>query len=72
MIDTMSAILTGRDLGLDGVGRPSMQTGCLSDPGERSCRTVDKVGYARHGCIGPRFPLPKALFKHRVRAPASA
>jgi hypothetical protein len=49
-----------------------MQKPCLSDPGEKRCRTVDKVGYACYGCIGPKFPLPKALFKHRVPAPASA
>ena len=72
MIETMSAVLEGGDLGLDRVGRPAMQKPCLSDPGEKRCRTVDKVGYACYGCIGPKFPLPKALFKHRVPAPASA
>jgi hypothetical protein len=49
-----------------------MQKPCLSDPGEKRCRTVDKVGYACYGCIGPKFPLPKALFKHRPAIPASA
>jgi uptake hydrogenase small subunit len=72
MIETMSAILTGRDLGLDRVGRPSMQKPCLSDPGEKRCRTVDKVGYACYGCIGPKFPLPKALFRHRIPVLRSA
>jgi Ni,Fe-hydrogenase I small subunit len=65
MIETMSALVRGRGLELDKVGRPSTQKPCLSDPLERRCRTADKVGYACYGCIGPKFPLSKALFKHR-------
>lgn len=65
MIDTMSALLDGGELGLDGAGRPAMLRGCLADPHERRCRTADKVGYACYGCIGPRFPLSKPLFKQR-------
>ena len=53
---------------LDKVGRPATQKPCLSDPGEKRCRTADKVGYACYGCIGPKFPLSKALFKHRARS----
>jgi Ni,Fe-hydrogenase I small subunit len=72
MIDTMTAIIEGRELELDRVGRPSQQKPCLSEPTEKRCRTADKVGYACYGCIGPKFPLPKALFKHRPPAAASA
>jgi Ni,Fe-hydrogenase I small subunit len=72
MIDTMTAIIVGRELELDRVGRPSTQKPCLSEPTEKRCRTADKVGYACYGCIGPRFPLSKALFKHRPVAAASA
>ena len=52
-------------LELDAVGRPSTQKPCLSDPLERRCRTADKVGYACYGCIGPKFPLSRPLFRHR-------
>ena len=69
MIETMSALIAGRDLELDKVGRPRTQKPCLSDPDERRCRTADKVGYACYGCIGPKFPLPKPLFRHRERPP---
>jgi Ni,Fe-hydrogenase I small subunit len=72
MIETMTAIVAGRELELDRVGRPSMQKACLSEPAENRCRTADKVGYACYGCIGPKFPLAKALFKHRPPAAASA
>ena len=65
MIGTMRALIDGDGLELDRVGRPSTQKPCLSDPLERRCRTVDKVGYACYGCIGPKFPLSKPLFKHR-------
>jgi Ni,Fe-hydrogenase I small subunit len=71
MIETMSAIVEGQALELDRVGRPSTQKPCLSDPAEKRCRTADKVGYACYGCIGPKFPLPKALFKHRELSAAS-
>ena len=54
------------------MGRPAQQKPCLSEPTEKRCRTADKVGYACYGCIGPKFPLPKALFKHRLPAAASA
>jgi hypothetical protein len=70
MIDTMSALVQGRELELDAMGRPATQKPCLSDPGERRCRTADKVGYACHGCIGPKFPLSKPLFRHREHVPA--
>jgi uptake hydrogenase small subunit len=69
MIETMSSVLDGRDLELDKVGRPQTQKPCLSDPGERKCRTADKVGYACYGCIGPKFPLPRPLFRHREPPP---
>jgi hypothetical protein len=65
MIATMRSLLEGRDLELDRMGRPSTQKPCLSDPDERRCRTADKVGYACYGCIGPKFPLSKPLFRHR-------
>ena len=65
MIETMSALVQGRTLELDAVGRPSTQKPCLSDPLERRCRTADKVGYACYGCIGPKFPLSRPLFRHR-------
>jgi Ni,Fe-hydrogenase I small subunit len=65
MIQTMSALVTGRELELDAMGRPATQKPCLSDPGEKRCRTADKVGYACYGCIGPKFPLAKPLFRHR-------
>jgi uptake hydrogenase small subunit len=68
MIDTMRAIVEGRDLELDKVGRPSTQKPCLSDPLEKRCRTADKVGYACYGCIGPKFPLSKPLFRYRPPA----
>ena len=69
MIETMSFLIDGRSLELDRVGRPSTLKPCLSDPLERRCRTADKVGYACYGCIGPKFPLSKPLFRHReVRA----
>jgi Ni,Fe-hydrogenase I small subunit len=68
MIETMTALLEGRTLELDKVGRPSMQKPCLSDPSEKRCRTADKVGYACYGCIGPKFPLSKPLFKFREAA----
>ena len=64
MIETMSSLLEGRDLELDKMGRPKTQKPCLSDPDEKRCRTADKVGYACYGCIGPKFPLSKPLFKH--------
>ena len=67
MIDTMRSIVDGRDLELDRFGRPSTQKPCLSDPHERRCRTADKVGYACYGCVGPKFPLSKPLFRHRER-----
>ena len=51
-------------------GGPQTQKPCLSDPAERRCRTADKVGYACYGCIGPKFPLPKPLFRHRDRRSA--
>ena len=54
-----------RGLELDKVGRPTTLKPCLSDPMERRCRTADKVGYACYGCIGPKFPLSKPLFRHR-------
>ena len=60
--------IEGRTLELDKVGRPSMQKPCLSDPSEKRCRTADKVGYACYGCIGPKFPLSKPLFKYREAA----
>ena len=72
MIETMTALLEGRELELDRFGRPSQQKPCLSEPTEKRCRTADKVGYACYGCIGPKFPLAKALFKHRPPATASA
>lgn len=72
MIQTMSALVRGRDLELDKLGRPATQKPCLSDPGERRCRTADKVGYACYGCIGPKFPLSKPLFRHREVAPRAA
>jgi Ni,Fe-hydrogenase I small subunit len=65
MIGTMRALLDGTGLVLDAAGRPSTQKPCLSDPGEHRCRTADKVGYACYGCIGPRFPLSRPLFRHR-------
>jgi hypothetical protein len=45
-----------------------MQKPCPSDPGEKRCRTVDKVGYACYGCIGPKFSLSKALFNIAPRS----
>ena len=68
MIDTMGALIEGRELELDAMGRPATQKPCLSDPLERRCRTADKVGYACYGCIGPKFPLSKPLFKYREAA----
>jgi uptake hydrogenase small subunit len=65
MIETMRAVIEGRELELDAKGRPSTQKPCLSDPLERRCRTADKVGYACYGCIGPKFPLSKPLFRPR-------
>ena len=65
IIDSMRSLLDGRELELDRMGRPSTQKPCLSDPDERRCRTADKVGYACYGCIGPKFPLSKPLFKQR-------
>jgi hydrogenase small subunit len=72
MIATMGSIIEGEPLELDRVGRPSTQKPCLSDPTEKRCRTADKVGYACYGCIGPKFPLPKALFKFRELAAGTA
>jgi len=72
MIGTMTALIEGRELELDRMGRPAQQKPCLSEPAEKRCRTADKVGYACYGCIGPKFPLPKALFKHRPPVVASA
>jgi len=66
MVETMGALLHARGLELDKMGRPSTQKPCLSEPLERRCRTADKVGYACYGCIGPKFPLSKPLFKHRA------
>jgi uptake hydrogenase small subunit len=71
MIETMTSLLDGRGLELDRVGRPSTLKPCLSDPLERRCRTADKVGYACYGCIGPKFPLSKPLFRHREPAHAA-
>ena len=71
MIGTMRSIVEGRALELDKVGRPPLQKPCLSDPEEKRCRTADKVGYACYGCIGPKFPLPRALFRHRPAAEAT-
>jgi uptake hydrogenase small subunit len=71
MIETMSSLLDGRGLELDRVGRPSTLKPCLSDPLERRCRTADKVGYACYGCIGPKFPLSRPLFRHREAARAA-
>jgi uptake hydrogenase small subunit len=68
MIETMRTLLEGRELELDKVGRPATQKPCLSDPDEKRCRTADKVGYACYGCIGPKFPLSKPLFKLREAA----
>ena len=68
MIETMASLLDGRGLELDHVGRPTTMKPCLSDPLERRCRTADKVGYACYGCIGPKFPLSKRLFRHRPDA----
>jgi hydrogenase small subunit len=70
MIETMGALIDGRGLELDNVGRPSTMKPCLSDPLERRCRTADKVGYACYGCIGPKFPLSRPLFRHREGAHA--
>jgi Ni,Fe-hydrogenase I small subunit len=68
MIATMAALIAGRELELDAMGRPSTQKPCMSDPDERRCRTADKVGYACYGCIGPKFPLSRPLFRHRDAA----
>ena len=72
MIGTMRTLVQGLPLELDKVGRPPTQKPCLSDPDEKKCRTADKVGYACYGCIGPKFPLPKALFRHREQAADAA
>jgi Ni,Fe-hydrogenase I small subunit len=71
MIETMSTIVEGGDLELDKSGRPATQKPCLSDPGEKRCRTADKVGYACYGCIGPKFPLSRPLFRFREEARAA-
>jgi uptake hydrogenase small subunit len=65
MIRTMGALIDGDELELDRYQRPAGLKPCLSGADERSCRTAEKVGYACYGCIGAKFPLNKALFKHR-------
>jgi hypothetical protein len=65
MIRTMGALIDGDELELDRYQRPAGLKPCLSGTDERSCRTAEKVGYACYGCIGAKFPLNKALFKHR-------
>ena len=65
MIETMSALLEGRDLELDAWAARRRRSRACPIRGERRCRTADKVGYACYGCIGPKFPLSKPLFEHR-------
>jgi Ni,Fe-hydrogenase I small subunit len=64
MVRTMGILVEGRALELDRYQRPALLKPCLSGADERSCRTAEKVGYACYGCIGAKFPLARALFKH--------
>ena len=65
MIDTMGLLLDGHIPELNRHQQPSTVTPCLADAVERKCGTVEKVGYACYGCIGAKFPVNRALFRHR-------
>ena len=65
MIETMGSLLDGHVPELNRHQQPSTVTPCLADPLERKCGTAEKVGYACYGCIGAKFPVNRALFRHR-------
>jgi Ni,Fe-hydrogenase I small subunit len=66
MIETMGLLLDGNLPELNRHQQPSATvTPCLADALERKCGTAEKVGYACYGCIGAKFPVNRALFRHR-------
>jgi uptake hydrogenase small subunit len=66
MIQTMTPLLLGCDVALDRYQRAESVGPCLShgQAERKKCGTGDQVGYACYGCLGTRFPLGKALFRH--------
>ena len=75
MLNTLTRALHGVPLELDGFNRPATVTPCLSDNTQRKCGTAEKVGYACYGCISPKFPVSRPLFRptiaHRFDSPAT-
>jgi hydrogenase small subunit len=69
MLRTLSRVLHGEPLELDSYNRPATVQPCLSDVTSKKCGTAAKVGYSCYGCISPRFPNPKLLFRHADGAP---
>ncbi|MGZ6571838.1 MAG: NADH-quinone oxidoreductase subunit B family protein [Solirubrobacteraceae bacterium] len=65
MIETMGLLLDGQIPELNRHQQPSTVRPCLADVVERKCATAEKVGYACYGCIGAKFPVNRALFRHR-------
>jgi hydrogenase small subunit len=65
MIETMALLLDGQVPELNRHQQPSTVRPCLADAVERKCATAEKVGYACYGCIGAKFPVNRALFRHR-------
>jgi hydrogenase small subunit len=64
MIKTMTGLLDGTPVELDAYNRPVTVRPCLSDPIRKRCGTAEKVGYSCYGCIGAKFPMSKAMFRH--------
>ena len=65
MIETMRLLLDGQLPELNRHQQPSTVRPCLADAVQRKCATAEKVGYACYGCIGAKFPVNRALFRHR-------
>jgi hydrogenase small subunit len=65
MIETLDLLLDGQLPELNRHQQPSTVRPCLADPVHRKCATAEKVGYACYGCIGAKFPVNRALFRHR-------
>jgi hypothetical protein len=69
MIETMGLLLDKQLLELNRHQQPSTVMPCLATGLERKCAIAEKVGYACYGCVSARFPVNRALFRHRpVRA----
>lgn len=66
MLNTLTRTLHGVPLELDGFNRPCTVAPCLSDNTQRKCGTAEKVGYACYGCISPKFPVSKPLFRPTI------